>query len=276
VICWCSYCQRFLEEVPPLEDYSITHSICETCLKSGYADDVRRIKAMEALAIYYSRLQAASDAGDFVHASTLIDEGLSLGLKIGDLACGVLQPLLYRIGDRWAKGELSVVNEHKFSATAVAAIELLFTKDAVLQPRRQHREPDVLLVMAEGNYHSLGLRFVELGICLKGSNTHTVMPGLPAKEVVALVQSLRPKVLGVSVALAPQMKSVRELRDMLRDLRLEDRPRLVIGGSAVRLGLEVPEAWGIEVSKNYTLDVSSRHRPQMTPPLGFLGVSDSI
>jgi methanogenic corrinoid protein MtbC1 len=256
MIRWCSYCQTYLEEVPPLEDYSITHSICESCLRRGRAEDEMRIKTMGAIGAFYNRLQEASDSGDFVQSSSLIDEGLGLGLKISDLAWGVLQPLLYRIGDRWAKGELSVVNEHKFSATAVAAVELLFTKDAALQPRRQHREPDVLLVMAEGNYHSLGPRLVELGMCLRGNNCHFVMPGLSAREVFALAQSLHPRVVGVSVALAPQMKSVRELHDMLTELPAEKRPRLAVGGSAVRLGLEVPEAWGIEVSRDHNLKIT--------------------
>jgi methanogenic corrinoid protein MtbC1 len=164
---------------------------------------------------------------------------------------------LYRIGERWAAGELTVANEHTFTAVAVSAVELLFTKDTALQARRQSHNPDVLLVMAENNYHTLGLRMAELGLCLQGLTTFTVMPGLPAREILALSESLRPKVLGMSVALATQMQSVREVHGLLSGLPSERRPRLAIGGSALRMGLEVPKEWGIEVITDLELTVSS-------------------
>jgi methanogenic corrinoid protein MtbC1 len=253
MIRWCFSCQRYIGEKPPLEDYSITHTICENCAREGRTEEDANIIASKAIAKFYDRLQAASVAGELLQASELVNEGLALGLKIRDLAWGMLQPLLYRNGELWAKGRLSVAKEHRFTETALAATEMLFEKEPALSQRRQHRSPDVLLVMAEGNYHSLGARMAELGLCLQSYNTLTVSPGLPAREVVALVGSLHPRVVGVSVSLAPQMRSVRELKGLLEALPEEHRPRLIIGGSALRLGLEVPDAWGIEVWKDFDL-----------------------
>jgi methanogenic corrinoid protein MtbC1 len=254
MIRWCSYCQTFLGEAPPYEDFSFTHTICGPCQAKGYIHDARRIQAMQAVGRYYQRLIRAADAGDMVRAADLVDEGLGLGHRVGDLAWGVLQPLLRRIGERWAKGELSVANEHRFSAPAVAAIELLFAKDPALKPRRQHRRPEVLLVMAEGNYHSLGLRLVELAFCLRKKRTQTLMPGLPAKEVVTLVRSLRPKILGVSVSLAPQLRSVRELHALLQQLPAKTRPALIVGGQALRQGLALPPEWGVKAYADFHAD----------------------
>ena len=31
---WCSYCQTFIGESKPFEDFSLTHGICKYCLKS--------------------------------------------------------------------------------------------------------------------------------------------------------------------------------------------------------------------------------------------------
>ena len=258
MIRWCSYCQKYVGEVPPLQDYSMTHTICDECTVSVDAREDANIQAMRQIASFYQRLQDASDAGDTLRASALVDEGLGLGLRIGDLAWGMLQPLLYRLGERWAAGELSVANDHAFSAMAMSAVELLFAKDARLQSRRQHHAPEILLVMAEENYHTLGLCMAELGLCLQGHTTMAVMPGLPAKEIAALVRSLKPKVLGMSVALAPQMSSVREVHGMLQGMQREDRPRLAIGGSALRLGLEVPDEWGIQVVTDLTRPIVSR------------------
>ena len=35
MIRWCAYCQHYQGEQEPLDDYSITHDICEPCLASG-------------------------------------------------------------------------------------------------------------------------------------------------------------------------------------------------------------------------------------------------
>jgi methanogenic corrinoid protein MtbC1 len=247
MIRWCSYCQTCQGETAPHDDYSLTHSICDDCVRLGRVRDKEHVSAMSAVARYYRQLRKASETGDFVEASALVDTGLGMGLAIGDLSWGILQPLLRNIGDRWALGEMSVTNEHLFSATAVAAVELLFAKDPALMPRRQHRQPRLLLLMAEGNYHTLGVRMAELGFCLQGYTTHTVMPGLPAREAFSLVRSLHPEAVGVSVALATQMRSVRELHGLVAALDPASRPRLVVGGPAVRMGLEVPAEWGIEL-----------------------------
>ncbi len=211
--------------MPPRDDYSFSHTNCHDCLRSGVVEDPARIDAMKAVAVFHRRLQDASHRGDLILASALVDEGLALGPKVRDLAWGVLQPLLYRLGDAWARGEVSVAHEHAFTATAGAAVELLFAKDPALQSRRQHREPEVLLVMAEGNHHALGLRLVELALCLQGLTTHTLVPGLPAREVLVLTQALRPRVVGVSVALAPQLDSAHELHRLLAGLPAPTRPR---------------------------------------------------
>jgi methanogenic corrinoid protein MtbC1 len=240
VIRWCSYCQTFLDEVSPRDDFRISHSLCDECAAKGRFEDKAHIQAMRQISIFYRKLQRASDGGDLPGASALVDEGLALGLKIRDLAWGVLQPLLWRIGQRWAAGEVSLEDGREFSATVRAAIEVLMTKDPALPPHRQHPRPEVLLVLAEGNLHDVGLRLVELGHCLQGVDTHTVPAPLGAAEILALARRLRPRLVGVSVSLPAQLSSVLELQALLGSLPGEARPRLVIGGQALRFGLSVP------------------------------------
>jgi hypothetical protein len=104
--------------------------MCAACEQKGYFDDPEQIAAMRAVSALYRRLNLAATAGDFVAASALVDEGLSCGLRIPDLAWGVVQPLLYRVGQEWAAGKLSVANEHLVSASAASAVELLIAKAA--------------------------------------------------------------------------------------------------------------------------------------------------
>ena len=64
-----------------------------------------------------------------------------------------------------------------------------------------------------------------------------------------LVAHARPEVLGFSVALSTQMAQVRQVAARLRPL--PGRPKhFVVGGPAVRLGLNPDPAFGIRVCKN--------------------------
>jgi len=35
MIRWCAHCQRYQGDVEPLDDYSVTHTICEDCVARG-------------------------------------------------------------------------------------------------------------------------------------------------------------------------------------------------------------------------------------------------
>lgn len=99
----------------------------------------------------------------------------------------------------------------------------------------------------------MGLRFVELAACLQGLKSQVVMPGLPAREIVALAKSLCPLAVGLSVALASQLPVVLEVAARLAEVPAERRPRLVVGGQALRAGLELPAAAaGVELLRDFS------------------------
>ena len=89
----------------------------------------------------------------------------------------------------------------------------------------------------------------EIYLASYGIPALTVVPGLPTEEILDLVARHRPEVVGFSVALSTQMAQVREVAAILRSR--PGRPRhFVVGGPAVRLGLNPDPAFGIRVCKN--------------------------
>lgn len=83
------------------------------------------------------------------------------------------------------------------------------------------------------------------------------MLGLPTDEILDLVARTRPEILGFPVALSTKMVQVREVAARLRPL--PGRPKhFVIGGPAVRLGLNPDITLGIRVCKNLAEVVGPR------------------
>jgi methanogenic corrinoid protein MtbC1 len=251
VIRWCAYCQTYMDEVAPFDNYALTHSICRDCLRRGVVRDPTHVAGIRPIVAYYDALRRAAGDGDVARAGELLDQGLGLGLRPTDLALGILQPLLHRIGTEWAAGRATVAEEHRFTAFCTAMIALLFDRRREMAHCRGSANPHALLVPADGNYHVLGTLFVEFCLMVSGVPNYAVVPGLPVTEVARLASTLNPAVIGISVAEISQLAPVRDLAMLARGWPPERRPRIVIGGPAIRLGLQPIPEWGIETAVDF-------------------------
>lgn len=240
MIKWCAYCQSYMGESAPFEKHSLTHGLCRDCADKGLAMEPDAGQRLRPLANYFRDIRKESLEGVNTPALEWITKGLELGIKPPDLLIGILQPLLYEIGELWSKGDASVATEHRLSSFAEALTSLLYARCPELEKNRQSRTPDILLTNADGNYHTLGIKFLEMRLLSTGFKTFTALPGLPAAEILGLAKTLGARAIGVSVSLLPQMKSIRELAGEILKLPEPERPKLILGGMPIKEGLVLP------------------------------------
>lgn len=237
MIRWCAYCQRYQGEVEPFDDYSVTHTICEACeARAAYLS--KEPPSLESIRHFLARM-ARIGTGPGPTAAELVAQGAALGLDPDDLLLGVVQPVLHRIGERWARGEATIAEEHRVTALCAAVIERIAEADPRVAALRQAERPDVLLVVAEGNHHTLGVQILEALLIRSRISTFTLFPGLPVEETVRLARSLAPRVVAISSALPEQLEPALQVAARLADAPHQDRPLVVVGGLALRgdLGL---------------------------------------
>lgn len=247
MIRWCSYCQRYQGEVEPYEDFSLTHGVCASCVEGGAVLDPGLPDRVEPIKAFLLRLaRAGSDPGA---APALLEEGRALGVPWLDLLMGVVQPALYQMGVRWSASLASVAEEHRLTAVCASLITLVAEAQPGAGGLRQSTAPAALLVNAEDNFHTLGVQVVEVALLSAGVPVFCVYPGLPVREIAALAVSLRPRVVGVSVALPEQLGSVRELASLL-DRTEGPRPTLVAGGHGVRRVAEARPGAGYSLCRS--------------------------
>jgi methanogenic corrinoid protein MtbC1 len=250
LIRWCSYCQQYIDDGPPWEDFRLTHTICDSCRSKGAHRGEARLEQAQRIAALYGRVRKAAAARQRLETSQLMDECSSLGVRPIDLMMGMIQPALQEIGELWSRGRVTVAIEHQFSAFAQDLLAMVFARFRALFTYRQSSHPRVLLTNAEGNYHDIGIRMAELYLAMAQVPTFTVLPGLPSSEVVSLVQELQPAYLGISVALSSQVRSVQETAAAILGIPADKRPTIILGGFPVRSGLEVGGEPGIIAVKN--------------------------
>jgi methanogenic corrinoid protein MtbC1 len=245
MIRWCSYCQKYAGEVPPIESYEITHGICSPCVANHVFDDEDASARLEPIRQFFARLWPQALSGAELDPRALLAQSHAIGIASLDLMMGMLQPLLYDIGERWARGEVTVETEHRISNLTAQLIHFASAE----WPAHGRERSQVILLSAQDNYHTLGIQIARAHWVLAGVPCDAIFPALPLAETVALLRRRRPLVVGFSVALPTQMRYVHEVVAELRDAG-EQLPRILVGGPIARTGLRPDPGFPIEIVRD--------------------------
>lgn len=211
MIRWCSYCQKFLGEKEPFTDLSISHGICTSCKTDKCFEKAHGFEHIETIKAYADRLYQAGRTGDTHAADSLVREGLKMGFRPVDLMVGFVAPLLYHVGSQWEKGLFSVAQEHQFTSLCERMTEIIRS-----QHHPQERAlPRALLANLNGNYHTLGIRIVSQVLHSIGIPNQVLYPGLPAQDIVELVEMMNPQYLVLSLSMPEQLNALIELHEKL-------------------------------------------------------------
>jgi methanogenic corrinoid protein MtbC1 len=261
VIRWCCYCQDFIGECAPYDDVSVTHGICEPCRERLVRGDPLKEQTASVRALSNKLFESARQ-GDHAACAATLAEAKTVGMDGVSILVGLVQPALYRAGLQWQGGQMSVAEEHRVTSWC----ERMF---ALLAPAPMRPPPvDLLILQAPGNAHTLGPRFAREVLSAWGLSVEVVVPELPLDEAVALVRQWRPRVVGLSCALASQVPVATAYITQLR-ARLWPAigMRYLLSGFAFRLGggAEVPRMEAgidaaVELSSARQIIAESEHR----------------
>ncbi len=245
MIRWCAYCQNYLGEAAPFDQFHISHGICPKCLESGIAEEKNASDRLLPLTNFLTSLRREAREGITSDPKDWAHKAFELGIKPDSLLVGLIQPALYEIGELWRKGEVSVATEHRFSAFAEELIYVIYQNYPGISANRRAGQADVLLTNADGNHHTLGVKFMEIGLLAAGLNVLTLLPGLPTAEIIKQAALLKPKSLGLSVSMPSQIELIKELSEAVAGMPENTRPLLLAGGRLVKEGLVLPPEYGV-------------------------------
>lgn len=235
MIRWCSYCQSFLGEVPPFEDYSPTHAVCEACLSKGRDYIASSVNLARQMGDFYNGLREAAAAGEAISLDEIMAAGSKLGIKDIDLCVGIIQPILYEIGELWKDGHLTAAQEHLFTEFAEQVIHRFKERSFPIPNLPRAENVDVLLVCADGNYHTLGVQIIDLAMRELGLKTKAITPGLPNQDILWSVERFQPRILGISIAEQGQIEQVIEFAKTVQNDPNRVDMKILVGGSGVRI-----------------------------------------
>jgi len=166
--------------------------------------------------------------GDRRLAGSILDDWLDRGAGLVDAELHVIQPTLYRIGQRWQGNEVSVAQEHV--ATAISQSVMTQGLLRSLMPAGNGRR--VALACVEGNDHAVGLQMVADAFQLSGWDVDFLGANVPTRALIPHLRRRPPDLVGLSTSFAQQLPKVREIVAGLADFE-PLRPAVIVGGLAI-------------------------------------------
>jgi methanogenic corrinoid protein MtbC1 len=208
MIHWCAYCQQYQGETPPFESMEVSHGMCEKCAPIGLDWTPEQENRIKHLADLNRRFWKAGSTGRVDQLEELANEGIREGIRPIDLLFGLAGPSLVNVGRLWESNSLTVAEEHRFTRSCETFIELISARIRGTAPQSP-ASGGILLTSVYGNEHDLGVRFALLGLAGMGLKAETLLPAVPPKELVERVLAGGHTIVGISVALAIQLRILR-------------------------------------------------------------------
>ncbi|MFT5476418.1 MAG: methanogenic corrinoid protein MtbC1 [Planctomycetota bacterium] len=147
-------------------------------------------------------------------------------LSVPDAFDQVLAPALREVGRLWHLGAVNVAQEHLASQAAGRLLEQILI-DA---PRLASNGRTVVLAMAEGDAHDLGLRIVAAFFELDGWRTICLGANTPSEDLSLSVREFDADLVVIGATLNTHREAVTRAIELLRASRRDQR--ILVGGSA--------------------------------------------
>jgi MerR family transcriptional regulator, light-induced transcriptional regulator len=125
----------------------------------------------------------------------------------------LLRPVMYKVGDLWAQGRLSVVTEHVCSNITGTLIQAINARN---KPRAYEEAIIVLICSPEGELHHLAADILESVLLQKGYRVYNAAPSAPVEAVISSISRCNPDLIMISVTLEEHLKPAFRLARRIR------------------------------------------------------------
>ncbi|MDD4921540.1 MAG: cobalamin-dependent protein [Bacteroidales bacterium] len=169
-------------------------------------------------------------SGNRVIASRVIFDLLGKDVPINDIYEKVIKQALYKIGDFWEAGSISVATEHLASAIVQAIQNELYS--SIISQKKIPKT--VVLACVENEQHQIGIKMVADVFEMNEWNSHFLGAGVPLVDLIRFMKNSQPHLLALSVSMHYNLLN---LETALQAIRKEIPDLFIlIGGQAFNKG----------------------------------------
>ena len=153
-------------------------------------------------------------AGDLQNLVKIYDKYVSL-FGVIQFYDNLLKPVMYDVGQQWAKGKLDVATEHVCVNTANALIKVI-DKSRLVRSTNRHYKGTIFICTPNGELHNLACNIIESVLISKGYKVYNASPSLPADSVINSLKNFIPDAILISITLTDHLQTTRNLIRKIR------------------------------------------------------------
>ena len=137
----------------------------------------------------------------------------------------ILKPVMFQIGDEWAKNKISIATEHVASNVAQALVKIIMDKVTTSGNKKK-----ILLCVPVGEEHHLGCDVIETYLTNKGYKVFNMGTSIPSESVLHFIEHNNPDIVMISITLEDNLKAGQRL---VKKIKENFKVPVVVGGYAL-------------------------------------------
>ena len=161
----------------------------------NHSRGAQQAKVTELGRAYADALLSADEAA----AEIAIREAMDAGLDTARIDDEIIAPALWRIGDLWERGEISVADEHIATEISIRVLALQREAQRVAHSLGEHR---VVLAAPAGEQHMVALRMVDNLLRNAGYDVAMLGSDVPGEDLITLMHRRPPAVVCLTSTMA--------------------------------------------------------------------------
>lgn len=226
------------EELPPemggvIQEY-VSAGFRE--LTGASAETACFLNAGEALTELTGQYMDLLLQGNRQAASRLILDAVESGTNIRDIYLHVFQQSQYEIGRLWQTNQVSVAQEHLFTAATQMIMSQLYSY--VFTSKKNGRT--LVAACVGGDLHEIGCRMVADFFEMEGWDTFYFGANTPAPSILQAVQEHGAELLVVSATMTFHVRAVMDLVAAMRAADPDRKVTIMVGGYPFKIA---PNLW---------------------------------
>jgi diguanylate cyclase (GGDEF)-like protein len=166
---------------------------------------------------------------DPARAYAVTRRGLDCGLGLGQVYGEVIAPALWKVGDLWEAGEISVADEHLATAMTYRVMVGLYASTLGAEPAGGR----VLLAGVEGEQHVVGLRMAADVLEVAGYEATYLGADVPTADLLGAIEQMGPDLLAISATMPFSAQALRQAIARVREV--DPELGIVVGGQGAAL-----------------------------------------
>lgn len=141
----------------------------------------------------------------------------------------IITPAMYKIGELWENGKISVADEHASTEMISRIVDWL----AVQEIKGENKDQCAISMSIYCEQHTLGIKMVASYLDIIGYRSIYMGNNLPANELIAIIKKEKPKILALSLTLKSHQDSLVNIIKLIREIDSFSNIDILVGGQGI-------------------------------------------